>query len=75
MKSAPAIGMALGVALAAASGLAAQELPRQDWVLDPARSNVYMQTVKVNAIFETHRFNTVEGDIDKNDQATVRIDL
>ena len=67
--------LALVVALVPLAVASAQELPRQAWVLNPSLSNVYMQTVKSNAIFETHRFNSVEGDIDKDDNATVRIDL
>ena len=41
----------------------AQDYLDQDWLLNPRLSNVYMQTVKGNAIFETHQFNAVEGGI------------
>ena len=47
----------------------------QEWQLDPRLSTVYMQTVKKNALFEVHQFNTVEGTIDKNATANVKIDL
>lgn len=52
-----------------------QDAFNQNWVLNPSLSNVYMQTVKANSIFETHRFNSVEGGINANAEATVRIDL
>ena len=53
----------------------AQEFLNQDWVLNPRLSNVYMQTVKNNAAFETHQFTAVEGNVSKGGEATVKIDL
>jgi outer membrane protein OmpA-like peptidoglycan-associated protein len=53
----------------------AQDFLNQDWLLNPGLSNVYMQSVKKNAIFETHKFNSVEGNIGKDGTAEVRIDL
>lgn len=52
-----------------------QDLSAQEWLLDPSLSNVYMQTVKNNATFETHQFAAVEGNISRNAEATVRIEL
>jgi outer membrane protein OmpA-like peptidoglycan-associated protein len=68
--------LAFGLLAAAASGSAgAQNMFDQDWVLNPRLSHVYLQTVKNNAIFETHQFTVVEGGVDKNGEASVRIDL
>ena len=53
----------------------AQDYLDQDWLLNPRLSNVYMQTVKGNAIFETHQFNAVEGGINEKGEANVRIEL
>ncbi|MDH3579725.1 MAG: OmpA family protein, partial [Hyphomicrobiales bacterium] len=64
------------VAAATGAGRAyAQDFLEQEWVLDPRLSNVYMQTVKKNAIFETHQFTSVEGSVSKNGEAKVKIDL
>ena len=52
-----------------------QDFLNQDWLLDPAVSNVYMQTVKANAKFETHQFTAVEGNVSRDGTASVRIDL
>jgi len=53
----------------------AQDLLNQEWLLDPAISTVYMQTVKANSIFETHQFSVVEGSISSSGDANIRIDL
>jgi len=53
----------------------AQDFLNQEWLLDPAVSTVYMQTVKANAIFETHQFSVVEGSISSSGDANIRIDL
>ena len=53
----------------------AQDFMSQEWVLNPDLSNVYMQSVKKNAIFETHQFESVEGNVSKDGEAKVRIDL
>jgi outer membrane protein OmpA-like peptidoglycan-associated protein/polyisoprenoid-binding protein YceI len=69
------LALALIVATSDLRGAAAQEFLNEDWLLDPSHSNVYMQTVKANAIFETYKFNAVEGTIAKNGDANVRIEL
>ena len=56
-------------------GVWAQDFLSQEWLLDPALSTVYMQTVKANAIFETHQFTVVEGSVSSGGDANVRIDL
>lgn len=56
-------------------GAHAQDFLNRDWVLNPALSNVYMQTVKLNSKFETHQFTAVEGSISKDGDANVKIDL
>ncbi len=55
--------------------VSAQDFLSQEWLLDPNLSNVYMQTVKKNAIFETHQFTAVEGTVAANGEATVKIEL
>jgi polyisoprenoid-binding protein YceI len=53
----------------------AQDFLNQDWVLNAAQSHVYMQTEKLNAVIEKHKFNAVEGGVSKDGDATVKIDL
>lgn len=53
----------------------ADEFMNQDWELNPALSNVYMQSVKKNQLFETHQFTTVEGSVSKHGEAIVKIEL
>jgi outer membrane protein OmpA-like peptidoglycan-associated protein/polyisoprenoid-binding protein YceI len=53
----------------------AQDILNQDWILDPSRSHVYMQTEKREGIIEKHQFTAVEGNIGRDGNATVRIDL
>jgi OOP family OmpA-OmpF porin len=62
------------VAIGAGSARA-QDFLNQDWVLNPRLSNVYMQTVKNNAVFETLQFTAVEGNVSKNAEVTVKIEL
>ena len=69
------LALALIAAAANVRGAHAQDFLNQDWVLNPSLSNVYMQTVKANALFETHQFTAVEGNIGKNGDASVKIDL
>lgn len=47
----------------------------QDWVLDNAASHLHMQTIKANAVIETHRFTGLEGRVDEAGNARVAIDL
>lgn len=64
------------VAAAVSPGKAtAQDFMSQEWVLNPGLSNVYMQSVKKNAIFETHQFTAVEGAVGENGEATIKIEL
>lgn len=60
---------------AGANGGQAQEFLNREWLLNPTLSNVYMQSVKKNAIFETHQFTAVEGKIGADGEAKVTIDL
>ena len=64
--------------IAAAVGIRsanAQDFLNQEWVLNSAQSSVYMQTEKLNAVVEKHKFGMVEGSISKNADVTVKIDL
>jgi outer membrane protein OmpA-like peptidoglycan-associated protein len=56
-------------------GALAQDFMSQEWVLNPSLSNVYMQSVKKNAIFETHQFTAVEGTVSKDGAAKIKIEL
>jgi len=47
----------------------------QGWTLNSKLSHVYMQTVKKNALFETHNFTEVEGNIRKDGRASIIINL
>ena len=53
----------------------AQDFLNQDWVLDPAKSHVYMQTEKMEKVIERHQFMLVEGGVAQNGLATIKIDL
>ena len=53
----------------------AQAFFNDDWVLDPARSNVYMQTEKLEHTIEKHRFTSLEGNVSRNGDASIKIDL
>jgi OmpA-OmpF porin, OOP family len=53
----------------------AQDFLNQDWVLNAAQSHVYMQTEKGEAVIEKHQFMSVEGGVNKDGDAAVKIDL
>jgi OOP family OmpA-OmpF porin len=53
----------------------AQAFLNEDWVLNPAQSNVYVQTEKLEHTIEKHRFTSLEGDVSKNGDASIKIDL
>jgi hypothetical protein len=60
--------MCLALALMAATAMGfgaahAQDFLSSEWLLNPRLSTVYMQTAKANAVFETHQFTAVEGNI------------
>jgi len=67
--------LALALLAAALGGAKAQDFLNQDWVLDPAHSHVDMQTEKLDKIVETRPFTRVQGKVDKDGNATVKIDL
>ena len=67
--------VALLTATIGIGGAKAQDHLNQDWVLDPGRSHVYMQTEKLNKVIEKKPFTRVEGKVDKDGQAIVKIDL
>jgi OmpA-OmpF porin, OOP family len=69
------LALALVSATLGAAGAQAQEFLNQEWVLNPRLSNVYMQTVKNNAVFETHQFTAVEGNVGKSGDVVVKIEL
>lgn len=53
----------------------AQAFLNDDWVLDPAQSNVYLQTEKLENKIEKHHFTSLEGNVRKNGDASIKIDL
>jgi OOP family OmpA-OmpF porin len=60
---------------AIAQSNAADQFFAQDWRLNPKTSRIYMQSVKKNALFETHKFTVVEGTIGQDGAALVKIEL
>lgn len=71
----PILALAVLAACLCAGRANAEDLLNQDWVLNPRLSNVYMQTVKKNEIFETHQFNAVEGGVSEAGEADIKIEL
>jgi OOP family OmpA-OmpF porin len=67
--------LAVLAAIAGTIGARAQDSLNQDWILDPSRSHVYLQTEKLQGVIEKHQFTSVEGNISRDGDATVRIDL
>jgi outer membrane protein OmpA-like peptidoglycan-associated protein/polyisoprenoid-binding protein YceI len=67
--------LALLAAIAGSAGAKAQDFLSQNWILDPSRSHVYLQTEKLQGVIEKHQFTAVEGNISRDGDATVRIDL
>lgn len=65
----------MGILTLSHGAASAQDQFDQDWLLNPSLSNVYMQTVKANSIFETHQFTSVEGVVKKSGDASVKIEL
>jgi OOP family OmpA-OmpF porin len=53
----------------------AQDFLNQDWVLNAPLSHVYMQTEKLEGVIEKHQFMSVEGGVNKDGDAAVKIDL
>jgi OmpA-OmpF porin, OOP family len=53
----------------------AQAFLAQDWALDPENSHVYFQVVKKETVIAKHKFTIIDGTVDKNGDATVKIDL
>jgi OmpA-OmpF porin, OOP family len=56
-------------------GANAQDFLNQDWVLNAPLSHVYMQTEKLEAVIEKHQFMSVEGGVNRDGDATVKLDL
>jgi len=61
--------------LAALRAASAQALLNQDWVLDPRQSHLYLQTEKGEGIVEKHEFTSIDGNVGRNGDATLKIDL
>jgi outer membrane protein OmpA-like peptidoglycan-associated protein/uncharacterized protein YkvS len=47
----------------------------QDWLLNASASHFYMQTAKAESIVEIHQFTGLDGSVNKNGDASVKIDL
>jgi outer membrane protein OmpA-like peptidoglycan-associated protein/polyisoprenoid-binding protein YceI len=71
------IGVSLAFVLLAAGPVpaGAQGLLNQDWVLNANQSNVYLQTEKLESVVEKHRFTSIEGNVSRDGDATIKIDL
>jgi OOP family OmpA-OmpF porin len=70
-----ALVLSLLAALAGSRGANAQDILNQDWVLNPSQSHVFMQTEKLQGVIERHQFTAVEGQVTKDGDASVKIDL
>jgi len=66
--------VALGL-MAGLQSAGAQSFLNEDWILNPAQSNVYMQTEKLKDTVEKHRFTSVEGTVTKDGDASIKIEL
>jgi outer membrane protein OmpA-like peptidoglycan-associated protein/polyisoprenoid-binding protein YceI len=75
MKARIGLALLLLTTIAATRSANAQDILNQNWILDPSRSHVYMQTEKREGIIEKHQFTAVEGNVSRDGDATVRIDL
>jgi outer membrane protein OmpA-like peptidoglycan-associated protein len=67
--------LALLVAAVGLRNANAQDFLNQDWVLDPVKSHVYLQTEKMEKVIERHQFGTVEGNVSRDGLANIKIDL
>jgi outer membrane protein OmpA-like peptidoglycan-associated protein/polyisoprenoid-binding protein YceI len=67
--------LVLALALLVAPLAGAGGAKAQDWLLNHQSSRFYMQTVKNNAVMETHRFTGLEGGVSREGDALVKIDL
>jgi outer membrane protein OmpA-like peptidoglycan-associated protein len=70
-----ALPLAVLVATAGLRPAGAQAMLNQDWVLDPRQSHVYLQTEKGSHIVEKHEFTSVDGNVSRNGDASLKIDL
>jgi outer membrane protein OmpA-like peptidoglycan-associated protein/polyisoprenoid-binding protein YceI len=69
------LALALLAVLAGPRLAGAQASLNQDWVLNGPQSNVYMQTEKLENTIEKHRFTSVEGNVTRDGDVTIKIDL
>jgi OOP family OmpA-OmpF porin len=53
----------------------ALDLLNQDWVLNSSQSHIYMQTEKLQGVIEKHGFTQIDGNISRNGEASIKIDL
>lgn len=67
--------LALLVATVGSGSAKAQDFLNQEWLLDSAHSHVYMETEKLSHVVEKRPFTRVQGKIDSDGRANVRIDL
>ena len=47
----------------------------QEWLLNASASRFYMQTLKASSVFEVHQFTGLDGGVNKDGDASVKIDL
>src|SRR5687767_6378939 len=47
----------------------------QEWLLNASASRFYMQTLKASSVFEVHQFTGLDGTVNKDGDAAVKIDL
>ncbi len=69
------LASAMLASVVGAAPAAAQTFLNENWALDPTKSNIYMQTEKLEHKIEKHRFTSLEGSVSKDGDANLKIDL
>ena len=69
------LAAALIAAVVGTGGAKAQDFLNQDWVLNAGQSHIHMQTEKLEGVVEKHGFTSIEGNISRNGDASIKIDL
>ncbi len=69
------LALALVAAAPSLRSANAQDILNQDWVLNPSQSHIYVQTEKLQGVVEKHEFTSIDGNVSRNGDVSIRIDL
>ena len=69
------VALAIVAAVPSLRSASAQDILNQDWALNPTQSHVYLQTEKLQGVVEKHEFTSVGGNVSRNGDASIKIDL